>query len=107
MCSVAQGAQAAMPGTQSATSGPSIIAINGDNPATISVGDSYSNLGAQITAPVADKNLDITTLVGGAATTSIQLDMWISVPLTILYTVTDPNEMTMGEGPRSSLAHHA
>jgi hypothetical protein len=54
---------AAMPAAAaSATSGPPIIAINGDNPATIKIGATYAGLGARITAPAADTNLGLTTL---------------------------------------------
>jgi hypothetical protein len=41
---------------------PPIIAITGDNPAALHVGDSYADLGATITGPQADLNLGITTL---------------------------------------------
>jgi hypothetical protein len=42
-----------------ASSGPPIIAINGDNPANVSVGLTYADIGATITGPQADLNLGI------------------------------------------------
>jgi hypothetical protein len=36
-----------------------VITILGDNPATINVDDTYTDLGATITAPLADLNLDL------------------------------------------------
>jgi hypothetical protein len=38
--------------------GPPVISVNGNNPATISVGSSYSDLGASITGPAGDLNHD-------------------------------------------------
>jgi hypothetical protein len=66
--------------------GPPIIAINGDNPATIPIGATYAGLGAQITAPQQDLNLGLITLLDGATTTSIQLDTTRPGEHTILYT---------------------
>ena len=40
--------------TGNANSTPPVIAINGENPATITVGSTYADLGATITAPQAD-----------------------------------------------------
>jgi hypothetical protein len=44
---------------------PPVLSINGDNPAIIHVGDTYADLGATITGPQADKNLDIKTYLNG------------------------------------------
>jgi surface protein with Ig-like domain len=46
--------------------GPPIIAINGDNPANISLSATYADLGATITGPTEDLNLGLTTLLAGA-----------------------------------------
>jgi Chaperone of endosialidase len=43
---------------------PPIIQVNGDNPAIIHVGDSYADLGATITGPQQDLNLDIKHHIG-------------------------------------------
>ena len=44
-----------------------MIQINGDNPAIIQVGASYTDLGATITGPQADLNLGIQTYLNGVA----------------------------------------
>ena len=49
----------------SATDTPPVIQINGDNPAIIQVGASYTDLGATITGPQADLNLGIQTYLNG------------------------------------------
>ena len=51
------------------TSGPPIITINGDNPATIQVGDTYADLGATITGPQSDRKLAFIPLSTGARST--------------------------------------
>jgi hypothetical protein len=54
---------------------PPIIDINGDNPAYITVGDTYSDLGAVITGPTdADKNLGVETFLNGALVGNIVID---------------------------------
>jgi hypothetical protein len=70
------------------------IAINGANPANLTVGDTYADLGATITGPTGDTNLGITTLLDGATTTSITLDTSAAGTHTILYIVTDPAGLT-------------
>ncbi len=50
------------------------MTINGDNPAIIQVGATYTDLGATITGPIADLNLGIQTFVNGTPTNPIQLD---------------------------------
>ncbi len=47
---------------------PPVIQVNGDNPATINVGDTYADLGATITGPAADLNLGIATYLNGIPT---------------------------------------
>jgi hypothetical protein len=49
----------------------SAITINGDNPAHINVGDSYSDLDATITGPQADLNLGIKTFLNGMPTNKL------------------------------------
>ena len=53
-----------------------IISINGANPATITVGTTYADLGATITAPQADLNLGLTVVVDNATSTdgTVQID---------------------------------
>jgi hypothetical protein len=51
---------------------PPVLQVNGDNPAVIQVGGTYTDLGAQITGPQADLNLGITTFVNGAPMNPIQ-----------------------------------
>jgi hypothetical protein len=61
----------------SATSTPAIapvISINGEDPAHITVGSSYADLGATITAPQADLNLGIHLFLNGSPVNIIQLD---------------------------------
>ena len=53
---------------------PPVITINGDNPATVNVGDTYNDLGATITGPQADLNLGIKTYLNGVLVSDIQLD---------------------------------
>jgi len=80
------GAPAALPAE--ASSGPPIIAINGGNPATIQVGATYADLGANITGPQADLNLGIHTFVDGTATDPVVIDTSIPGTHTIDYVVT-------------------
>ena len=75
---------------------PPIISINGANPATITVGTTYADLGATITAPQADLNLGLTVVIDNATSTdgTVQIDTNNPGTHTILYTVTDPNGLT-------------
>jgi hypothetical protein len=73
---------------------PPVIAINGDNPATIQVGASYTDLGATITGPQADLNLGIATFVNGAPTNPVQIDTSAAATDTIDYVVTDSQGLT-------------
>jgi hypothetical protein len=75
------------------------ITILGNNPAHISVGDSYNDLGAMISAgsPSADLNLGITVNVdGGATTTPADIAIDTTAPGThiITYSVTDSTGVT-------------
>jgi hypothetical protein len=73
---------------------PPIIHINGENPATIHIGDTYSDLGAAITGPQADLNLGIHTFVNGVATDPVQIDTTALATDTIEYVVTDQFGLT-------------
>ena len=79
-----------------ANSTPPMISINGANPATISTGTTYADLGATITAPKADLHLGITLVVDNATSTdgTVQIDTSKPGTHTILYTVTDSNDLT-------------
>ncbi|MBI4088326.1 tail fiber domain-containing protein [Candidatus Kaiserbacteria bacterium] len=71
-------------------SGVPIIAIQGANPATIKVSDTYQDLGATITGPTdADKNLGLRYFVDGAAVSSVSLDISASTTHTIDYVATN------------------
>ncbi|MBT7339041.1 MAG: DUF5011 domain-containing protein, partial [Candidatus Jacksonbacteria bacterium] len=73
------------PGTDTT---PPVITINGNNPAEIEVGATYSDLGATVTDNVND-NLGITTYVDGVQTSNISLNTASSTTYTISYTATD------------------
>jgi hypothetical protein len=69
-----------------------VITINGNNPAEISIGGTYSDLGATVTDNVND-NLGITALIDGVEVTggfgNIQIDTSTSTTYTITYSATD------------------
>jgi hypothetical protein len=74
-----------------------VIQVNGDNPSTVEVGATYSDLGATITAPAADTNLGIKVSIDGGATTTpdqIVIDTSKARTHTIVYSVTDQNGLT-------------
>jgi hypothetical protein len=71
-----------------------IIAITGDNPAVLRVGDSYADLGATITGPQADLNLGIRTYLNGAPVNTIQIDTTQVATDTIDYVVSDASGLT-------------
>jgi hypothetical protein len=73
---------------------PPVIQINGDNPAHIHVGDTYSDLGATILAPQAELNLGIHTLVGSTAMDQAVIDTSAPATYHINYVVTDQNGLT-------------
>jgi hypothetical protein len=77
-----------------ATDIPPVIQINGDNPAIIQIGATYTDLGAQITGPQQDLNLGIQAIVDGAATSTIaafEIDTSQPGTHTIEYVATDQN----------------
>ena len=80
--------------TSSVPTTPPVIAINGNNPAHINVGDTYADLGATITGPEADLNLGIKTFLNGALVSDIVLDTSQAATDTIDYVVTDQNGLT-------------
>jgi hypothetical protein len=71
-----------------------IIQINGDNPATIQVGDSYTDLGATITGPQPDLNLDLKTFLNGSLTSNIAIDTTQPATDSIDYVATDQSGLT-------------
>jgi hypothetical protein len=68
--------------------------INGDNPAIVQVGASYTDLGATITGPQADLNLGVATYVNGAPMNPVQIDTIAAATDTIDYVVTDSQGLT-------------
>jgi hypothetical protein len=58
----------------SGTSTPPSIDIQGDNPAVIHVGDTYTDLGATITGPQADLKLGIKTFLNGVLVSTITVE---------------------------------
>jgi hypothetical protein len=81
-------------GDTQATDTPPVIQINGNNPAIIQVGASYTDLGAQITGPQQDLNLSVTTYVNGTEMSPVQIDTTQAATDTIDYVATDQNGLT-------------
>ena len=88
-----QGSDAQSDGAASSTSvspsNPPVIAINGDNPAILHVGDTYADLGATITGPTEDLNLGIYTFVGNTPIEQAVLDTSTTTTYHIYYVATD------------------
>ncbi len=81
----------------STSSGAPVLQISGNNPATINVGATYTDLGATITGPTADLNLGIMASVDGATSTpisSVLVDTTAPGTHTIVYSATDQNGLT-------------
>jgi hypothetical protein len=79
-----------------------VVTLNGNNPATVSVGDTYTDLGATVTDNV-DQNLGFTVSLDGGATTTIDqlvLDTATSTTHTILFSATD-NAGNVGTATRT------
>ncbi|TSD04963.1 MAG: hypothetical protein Greene07147_880 [Parcubacteria group bacterium Greene0714_7] len=64
------------------------ILINGNNPATIQVGNSYADLGALVTDNV-DQNIGMTTLLDGVETLTVNLDTSAPGTHTVTYRAVD------------------
>jgi len=71
-----------------------VLQVNGDNPAIIQVGATYTDLGATIEGPQADLNLGITTYVNGVPMNPVQIDTSTAATDTIDYLATDQNGLT-------------
>jgi hypothetical protein len=74
---------------EEATDTPPVIQINGDNPATVQVGATYTDLGATISGPQQDLNLGIQTFVNGTAVSPVEITTTQAATDTIAYVVTD------------------
>jgi hypothetical protein len=77
----------------SASSTPPTIIINGDNPAIITVRDSYADLGATVsdtqTGQAGDTNLGYQTFLNGTLVTNLTIDTSSVATDTIDYVATD------------------
>jgi hypothetical protein len=77
---------------------PPTVTINGDNPAIITVGDSYADLGATVsdTGPdqAGDTNLGYQTFLNGIPVSNIAIDTSQVATDTIDYVATDTNGLT-------------
>ena len=74
--------------TTSPDNKPPTITVNGNNPATLNVGDTYADLGATVTDNV-DENLGIRTFLDGMRVDQIQIDTSIAGEHRIDYVATD------------------
>lgn len=91
---VANNGTASDPATVSITvQGMPVLSVNGNNPAYVEVSNSntYSDLGAAVTSPAADTNLDVSNSVDGSATSTDPINIDITMPgtHTIVYSATD------------------
>ena len=80
-----------------ATSTPITISINGNNPATLNIGDTYGDLGALIISPESAKNFGIKASIDGGVEldiSQISLDTSVEGTHTITYSVIDQNNAT-------------
>lgn len=73
---------------------PPVIEVIGNNPATVNVGDTYSDLGAKITGPTADLNLGIHTFVGTTPIEFAAIDTSVPATYHLYYVATDQNGLT-------------
>jgi len=76
------------------------IEIQGNNPATINIGEIYNDLGAVIKSPQADVNLGIQYLVDGLAADAVTIDTSYPAEHTVTYRVIDPSG-AVGEATRT------
>ena len=81
--------------TTNSTTSP-VIQINGNNPATITLGSTYADLGATIVSPAADVNLGIIVLIDNATSTNgtPTIDTTQAGTHTVTYSVTDRAGLT-------------
>jgi hypothetical protein len=77
----------------SASSTPPTITINGNNPAIITIGDTYADLGATVTDNV-DQNLGLKYFLNGALVSNIVIDTSAAASDTIDYVATDTSGLT-------------
>jgi hypothetical protein len=77
---------------------PPTITINGNNPAIINVGDSYSDLGATVSdvgpGQAGETNLGFETFLNGTLVSNILIDTSQAATDTIDYVATDSNGLT-------------
>jgi hypothetical protein len=77
---------------------PPTLTINGDNPATIQVGDSYADLGATVSdtgaGQAGDTNPGLKTFLNGTLVSNIVLDTSEPATDTIDYVATDNDGFT-------------
>lgn len=92
--SISQGGGDTTESASDASNTPPVFQVNGNNPAYVTVGDTYNDLGAKITGPQADLNLGIKTFLNGALVSNIALDTSAVATDTIDYVVTDANSLT-------------
>ena len=70
--------------------GAPILEVTGNNPATIQVGDTYSDLGAIITGPTEnDVDLGITVLLDGVEVQYVEIDTSTAGEYTVEYRATN------------------
>lgn len=85
-----QTASAAASSDSAAPAAPPTIQVNGNNPAHIAIGATYSDLGAQITGPTeADKNLGISVFVGSTPYDQAVIDTSTATTYHIYYVATN------------------
>ena len=83
--------------SDTSTSTAPVLSINGNNPATVNVGNSYTDLGATVTGPQADLNLGVQASVDGGPGVNIAavaINTSVTGMHTIVYSATDQNGLT-------------
>ncbi|OHA80316.1 MAG: hypothetical protein A2675_00680 [Candidatus Yonathbacteria bacterium RIFCSPHIGHO2_01_FULL_51_10] len=91
-----QSANAAIDSTTAALT-PIVISINGNNPATLNIGDTYGDLGALIISPESAKNFGIKASLDGGPDmdiSQISIDTTAAGTHTVVYSVIDQNNLT-------------
>lgn len=97
---MAHSSQTASGGVGASGAGAPVLEIQGNNPATINVGDTYNDLGAIITSPADDVNLGITYLVDGLAASAVMIDTSFPAEHTVTYRAID-SAGNVGEATRT------